>query len=80
MSRSDFRSQYTALLQRLLVALKEATPVRTGRARRGWRIENNTIVNDVPYVVHLNRQRRFIEAACMRLGLRPDGIIVVPKD
>lgn len=78
--RSDFRKQYVAALQRLLVALQEATPVDTGRARRGWRIENHKIVNDVPYIIHINRQRRFIEEACLRVGLRPDGIIVVPKD
>lgn len=56
----------------LLIELRAATPVATGRAREGWHLTETGIHNDVPYVVPLNagssRQAPagFIEAAIDR--------------
>ncbi len=35
-------------------ALRLATPVDTGKARDGWRVINDVIVNDVDYIDKLN--------------------------
>lgn len=53
---SDHRDRLAASL---LASLREATPVITGRARDGWRIDaapggNPVIRNPVPYVQRLN--------------------------
>ena len=56
----------------LLIELRAATPVATGRAREGWRLTETGIRNDVPYVARLNagssRQAPagFVEAAIDR--------------
>lgn len=39
---------------KLVDALKEATPVDTGKARDGWKLQGNTIVNEVEYIEELN--------------------------
>ncbi len=38
----------------LILALKAATPVNTGKARDGWALINDKIVNDVEYISQLN--------------------------
>ena len=38
----------------LIVSLKRATPVDTGNARDGWKLENDKIVNNVEYISRLN--------------------------
>ena len=51
----------TSLVNTLLVEAKKSTPIRQGRARRGWRVErkgkNTHIVNRVPYIGQLERGR-----------------------
>lgn len=39
----------------LLQKLKDATPVKTGKARDGWKIEGENIVNEVDYISTLNQ-------------------------
>ena len=40
--------------KQLVDKLKEATPVDTGEARNGWRLEGTKIVNDVDHISDLN--------------------------
>ena len=51
----------TSLVKTLLVEAKKSTPIRQGRARRGWRVErqgtNTRVVNRVPYIGTLERGR-----------------------
>ena len=66
-----------------LIALKEATPVLTGKARDGWHKEGNTIVNEVEYIDILNdgtskqAPEYFIEKTLLaQKGVIPSGTIV----
>jgi hypothetical protein len=70
----------------IVVALKEATPVDTGEARDGWKIEGSSIVNPVEHIKYLNEGSsvqaplRFIEQTVLsQEGINPSGIIVVNK-
>lgn len=72
--------------EKLLASLKDATPVDTGRARDGWRFENNSIINDVEYIDELNQgtsqqaPSNFIEKTLLsKEGVKPNGIIVKSK-
>jgi len=63
--------------------LKDATPVDTGNARDGWRVEDNEIVNSVEYIEFLNdghsdqAPARFIESTLLsNEEVKPNGIIV----
>ena len=51
----------TKLSNTLFVEAKKQTPIREGRARKGWRIErqgtNTRVVNRVPYIGTLERGR-----------------------
>ena len=51
----------TKLANTLLVEAKKNTPIKRGRARRGWRVErqgtNTRVVNRVPYIGQLERGR-----------------------
>lgn len=42
------------VLEKIVKRLAEATPVDTGVAAAGWRIQDNKIVNDVDYISDLN--------------------------
>jgi hypothetical protein len=71
------------VMQRALDALVASTPIDTGNARAGWRIEDNKkIVNDVDYISELNEGTSkqapsfFIEKTLMAQGLKPKGAIV----
>jgi hypothetical protein len=67
--------------------LRDETPIDTGEARDGWRIdENGNIVNDVEHITPLNDGHSqqapafFIEKTLLSLrGIRPRGTIVRPK-
>ena len=70
-------------IKKAVEALKEATPVDTGKARDGWRYENGAIVNDVEYIDRLNQgtskqaPARFIEQTLLaQEGVSPSGTIV----
>ena len=72
--------------RQIVEKLKEATPVDTGEARDGWRVEGNSIVNDVEHLDNLNAgsskqaPSHFVERTLLsEVGVRSNGIIVVPK-
>jgi len=60
----------TKLADTLLVEAKKITPIKRGRARRGWKIErrgtNTAVVNRTPYIGTLERGRS---------KQAPDGIL-----
>lgn len=73
----------TAKIKQCVEALKEATPVDTGKARDGWYSSGKTIKNDVEYVEYLNEgssqqaPSHFIESTLLsQKGIRPSGTIV----
>lgn len=51
----------TKLADTILIEARKITPIKKGRARRGWRVErkgkNTHIVNRVPYIGQLERGR-----------------------
>ena len=78
--------QKSEKIEKLVVALKEATPVDTGYAQSRWRREGNTIVNDAEYMTQLNggssqqAPSYFIEKTLLtQQGVNPSGTIVRPK-
>ena len=76
-----------AISVRLIEALKDRTPVDTGEARDGWRINGRgNIVNDVDHIEALNKGHstqapsHFIEQTVMSFeNVKPNGIIVTNK-
>jgi hypothetical protein len=70
---------------KLIDALKEATPVDTGRARDGWKLRDNKIVNEVEYIDDLNTgsskqaPSHFIERTLLaNQNVSANGVIVTP--
>ena len=69
--------------KKLLQNLVDATPVDTGAAAHGWKLEGNKILNEIDYISELNRgsstqaPAHFVESTVL---LDPDikaaGIIV----
>ena len=67
----------------LVQELKDATPVDTGEARDGWRIDGDSIVNDVEHIEQLNEGSSqqapsfFVERTLLsQKGVKPRGAIV----
>lgn len=67
----------------ILNALKEATPVDTGKARDGWKLKSGNIVNNVEYIDELNAGSstqaplHFIERTLLSFnGVKANGVIV----
>ena len=84
--KEQSRQQERKLKRKLLTNIKEATPVDTGRARNGWRLIANNIINEVPYVDDLNNGTStreplfFIERAVLNTrGIKVRGQIVKTK-
>jgi hypothetical protein len=70
-------------LESIVSALKGATPVDTGNARDHWKVEGNSIINEVEYVEYLNEGSsqqapvNFIESTLLaQEGVIPSGTIV----
>lgn len=70
-------------IEKMIEALKEATPVDTGRARDGWYSDGDLIKNDVEYINELNHgsskqaPSHFIEKTLLSdVGIKPTGVIV----
>lgn len=70
-------------LQNLVKKLAEATPVDTGKAAAGWKLEDGKIVNEVEYMPELNaghsRQApaHFIEHTVLNTdGVKANGSVV----
>ena len=68
---------------KLVRGLKQSTPVDTGKARAGWKIEGRRIINRVSYLTYLNKgsskqaPSNFIESAVLsHRGVIPNGTIV----
>lgn len=70
-----------------IAKLREATPVDTGHARDGWRLDGNgNIVNDVEYIEDLNNGHsqqapsHFVEKTLLSMPeVKANGFIVVHK-
>jgi hypothetical protein len=69
--------------QELVEALRKATPVDTGEARDGWRLEGSAIVNGVAHITKLNAggskqaPSYFIEKTLLsEPGVIPNGTVV----
>lgn len=67
----------------LIEKLRITTPIKTGKARSGWRSDQHGIINDVEYIDKLNRGTSkqapayFIEATVLSVnGVSPNGTIV----
>jgi len=51
-----FVDRYTGILQdEILANIRPRTPIDSGQARRGWRKEDNRVVNRVPYIQRLEQ-------------------------
>jgi hypothetical protein len=81
--RAEIEKQRRKITEDLLNKLKEATPVDTGTARDGWKIDGRNIVNNVNYISVLNdgtsRQApaHFIEKTVLNnSNVKPNGVIV----
>lgn len=79
--------QKNKILKEAIFNLKASTPVDTGEARDGWKLEKNKIVNSVTHIKSLNEGSSlqapsyFIEMALLRTqGVLPNGNIVVEVD
>ena len=72
-------------LEGVIDKLADATPVDTGRARKGWELNvDGDIVNKVPYISELNEGHskqapaRFVESVLISIPqIRPNGVIVL---
>lgn len=81
--RKVAEAAYDLQVRKLVNKLSQATPVDTGRAAAGWRLKNNVIVNDTPYISELNHGSSqqapsfFIEKTVLSSpSLKPKGTIV----
>ena len=75
-----------AVMRKLKSDLKDATPVKTGKARDGWYTTENSIENNVDYIDTLNggsskqAPSRFVEETVLDNPLvKANGIIVHDK-
>ena len=88
--RRATKSQVRAKANELVEKLAEATPVDTGRAKEGWKVDEVdgriVIVNEVSYIPELNagtsRQApaHFIEKTLLQAGVNSNGVIVTYRD
>jgi len=84
--KADARTKTKRVQRGLFNDIRAGNPVDTGRSRDGWRMTEDSIENDVPYVSIINKGTskraglRFIEKAVLRNPkVRPSGIIVRNK-
>lgn len=81
--KQELLKQKEEILPKVIVALKEATPVDTGEARDGWHLEDGRIVNNVEHISMLNEgsskqaPSHFVEQTIISTtGIKPNGSIV----
>ncbi len=74
-------------VDKLINALKDATPVDTGKARDGWQLEDGKIVNHVEHIDELNAgsskqaPTHFIERTLLAFSeVKPNGVIVTSSN
>ena len=63
---SAIKKTYTGTSTYALSTIRNATPVRTGRMRDGWEIQNDLsetmrISNPVPYAVYVDDRRQIVQ-------------------
>jgi hypothetical protein len=80
--QAEIAKQKPKVMIEVVRRLKLTTPVDTGEARDGWRIEGDKIINDVEHINRLNEgtsqqaPARFIEATVMSVpGVKLTGAI-----
>jgi hypothetical protein len=85
-SKAIIAEKKIEIIDQLVKDLKNETPVDTGKARDGWQRDDDSIVNDVEYIDHLNAGSSeqapayFVEKTLLsRPGIKPSGIIVKSK-
>lgn len=85
-TKASIENGKTQKMNSVVQALKEATPVDTGEARNGWKIDGSSIINEVEHIKYLNEgssvqaPARFIEQTVLsQEGVSPSGIVVVSK-
>ena len=64
--KSAIKKTYTNTSRYALSTIRSITPVRTGRMKAGWEIENNLsetmrISNPVPYAVYVDDRRQIVQ-------------------
>jgi hypothetical protein len=81
--KAEAELKKSLLKSKTLNALKEATPVDTGKAKDGWYSTDNEIKNDVEYIRQLNAGSSqqapayFVESTVLsQPGVKSSGIIV----
>lgn len=85
--KSDFEAAMKPLqkkvMKKTLTNLQSATPVDTGKARDGWEIDGDRIINEVEYIENLNKgssrqaPTHFIEKTLLsQKELLPGGTMV----
>jgi hypothetical protein len=81
--RNEVGAKLDISLEKMRILLADATPVDTGRARDGWRVDGKNLVNDVEYISALNEGHspqapsHYIEITLLHVeGVTPNGIIV----
>lgn len=54
--KQEMLNSETTYLRALAVTMAEGTPVKTGKAKGGYRVDptNKTLTNDVEYIMYLN--------------------------
>ena len=84
--RKATAKERTRVLNTLVKKLAEATPVDTGEASKGWKIQGSSIVNDVEHIEYLNQGSSkqapafFVEKTVLATrGVTPTGVIVKSK-
>lgn len=66
----DFDQIVSELSQELLEKIKDRTPVDTGKAQAGWKLDDNVIYNDVEYIEYLeNGTPKMAPVGMVRLAL-----------
>ena len=64
--QSAIKKTYASTSNYALSTIRNATPVRTGRMRDGWEIQNDLsstmrIINPVPYAVYVDDRRLIVQ-------------------
>jgi hypothetical protein len=92
--KGDFLLEVSSIKEKLaekkinecVTALRDATPVDTGKARDGWKVVGKSIQNDVEYIDRLNEgsspqaPTHFIEKTLLaQRNIVPRGTIVRSK-
>lgn len=49
----DLKELELEVLEELKTRLQQKTPIKTGEAQAGWKIEGNQVINDVEYIGYL---------------------------